>query len=225
MLVGQNEDELTRWSIKYFKNIVAPHLPKNENVKIVEVGCGYGRFVKSLEELNYKNVSGFDISKEQINYAKEKLKLKNVFVADAKDFFKDENVKYDVVLVFDVLEHLEIEDSINLLKLIKNSLAPNGILILQVPNAMAPLSPHRHWDLTHRRAYTTHSMSQSLLLAGYKNIDHFECGPFVHGAKSFVRKILWSGFVKPFISFFMLIANGDKMGGIYSSNLLTVAKN
>jgi len=223
MLTGLDERELTQWSIGYFSANIGPHLPKNRDARIIEIGCGYGRNIQALQELGYGNVRGIDISEEQIDYARSRLGLTNVEVGDAVAALEGAEETYDAILLLDVLEHLELAYSVRLIQAIRGALKPGGIFVIQVPNAMSPLSPNRHWDLTHLRAYTTHSMEQHLRLGGFTEMRHYELPPHVHGMASLIRRALWFAVVKPLISAYMLVANSDRMGGIYTMNMLTVA--
>jgi 2-polyprenyl-3-methyl-5-hydroxy-6-metoxy-1,4-benzoquinol methylase len=224
VLVGQDEAAVTRWSAGRFAASIAPHLPQNRSVHIIEIGCGYGRNIKALQELGYSNIRGVDISEEQIAYASNQLKLINVGVSDAVSALVGEEEVYDVILLLDVLEHLELSYSVQLIELVKRALKPGGVFIIQVPNAMSPLSPHRHWDITHLRAYTTHSMEQHLRLGGFTQMKHFELPPHIHGFFSFIRRGLWIIALKPLITAYMLIANGSTMGSTYTTNMLTVVQ-
>ena len=223
MLTGVDEDKLTRRSVEYFIKNIQPHLPSNRKSRIMEIGCGYGRHIKALQLLGYLNVMGIDISEEQVEYAKNKLGLNNVEVGDAVTILSENKEKYDAILLLDVIEHLELEYSIKLIKLIKFNLNANGVLIIHTPNAMTPLSPNRHWDVTHLRAYTTHSMEQTLRLGEFSKMIHFELLQPVTGIISFFQRMLWISLVRPLIVIYMLITQGFLMGGIFTINILTVA--
>ena len=222
VLSGVNEVELTKWSAKYFKKNFLKHLGNEKNIQILEIGCGYGRYTKTILNLGYQNITGIDISREQILYAQEKLGLNNVQVADAVEFL-DQEKKYDVIILMDVLEHLELTYAILLLRKIQANLRENGRFIIHVPNGLAPLTPPFHGDVTHIRAFSVDSMSQILRMAGFKEFKHFALPPLITGFTSLIRRTLWSGVINPLIKAFMLIANGGTSGGIYTSNLLTVA--
>jgi SAM-dependent methyltransferase len=224
VLSDRNEAEFTKWSAKYLKKYVIPHFPKNKNSNILEIGCGYGRYTKAMGEFGYANVLGIDISEEQINYARKNLGISNVQKEDAIDFLEKNSKKYDTVVLMDVMEHLELDYSLRLLQRIYQSLNNNGVLIIQVPNGMSFLAPSFHSDVTHLRAYSAPSMTQSLRIGGFSNFEHYPLPPLVRGISSGIRSICWKCFINPVIAAYMLIANGGKMGGIYTSNLLTVAK-
>ena len=177
MLTAQDEAALTRWSIGYFAAYIGPHLPPERSARILDLGCGYGRHILALQDLGYSNILGVDISEEQIAYATSHLGLTNVQVGDAIAALEGEQGGYDVILLLDVLEHLELAYSVQLLKAIRRVLKPGGVFIIQVPNALSPLSPNRHWDITHLRAYTTHSMEQHLRLSGFTEMHHLELPP------------------------------------------------
>ena len=44
-------------------------LPSNKDVRIVDLGCGFGTFVKPAMNAGYSNVVGYDISQEQVDVA------------------------------------------------------------------------------------------------------------------------------------------------------------
>jgi len=222
VLSGVDEVALTKWSAKYFEKNFLKHLGSDKSIEILEIGCGYGRYTKSILELGFKNIVGIDISQEQVLYAQKKLGLKNVHLADAIEFM-DNGKKYDVIILMDVLEHLELEYAITLLSKINASLNVNGRFIVHVPNGLAPLTPPYYGDVTHIRAFSVDSMSQILRMAGFKQFNHFALPPLVTGITSFIRRVLWSAFLNPLIKAFLIIANGGSSGGIYTSNLLTVA--
>lgn len=223
MLTGGGESALTDWSIGYFNTYIVPHLPSRRDSRILEIGCGYGRYLLAMEKLEYTDVYGIDISKEQVEYAQQKLGLMNISKEDALNFLEVSHHKYDVILLLDVLEHLELDYAIRLISLIRSTLNPDGVFIVQVPNAMSPLSPNRHWDITHLRAYTTHSMEQNLRLGGFTSICHYELPTHIYSISSLVRKVLWFTVLRPLIASYMLVANSGLMGGIFTTNMLTVA--
>ena len=226
MLAGEQEQAVTAWSHGYFRQLILPHLPSNKDAGVLELGCGYGRHIKTLLDSGYKDVVGIDTSEEQVAYAREKLGLADVYFGDAAEFLEQNRRQYDAVLLIDVLEHLDNAYAVRLVRLIHEAMTDGGVFIIHVPNALAPLAPYRHWDITHQRAYTNHNMNQTLLLGGFTlaKIRHFELPPYVHGLKSAVRRRLWSYVIKPAITAFMLGAYGDSMGGIYTINRLTVAR-
>jgi SAM-dependent methyltransferase len=69
------------------------------------------------------------------------------------DFYSLEEIRecFDVVFLFEVIEHLDLKEGIRLLKRIYDLLNPGGRLILTTPNVF---NPSRYWrDATHKVAY------------------------------------------------------------------------
>lgn len=224
VLSGVNEKKFTEWSHRYFMNFIEPHLLPNKQGKILEIGCGYGRYTKLITEtLGYANTVGMDISEEQIEFAKKNYGLTNVVKADALEYMNSKPEKYDSIILMDVLEHLELDYAIALLTRIYESLEDNGRLIIQVPNGLSPLKPIFYGDVTHVRAFSVNSMSQILRMAGFSKFKHAALAPLVHNFKSLIHRILWKTLIHPAVFIFVTLSHGNPAGGIYSSNLLTVA--
>ena len=64
----QNEVELLKNSThgKQYLDFI----PSNHEIKIIDLGCGTGSLVSGLKNCGYKNVSGVDVSLENIQQAK-----------------------------------------------------------------------------------------------------------------------------------------------------------
>jgi len=60
--------------------------------------------------------------------------------------------KYDVILCLDVLEHLPLQDGLELLTRLAALLVPGGSLVVQTPNARCDRHPSS-WDMTHVHCY------------------------------------------------------------------------
>lgn len=224
MLLGFDEVKLTKWSRKYFKYHLLPRLPTDRSSAILDVGCGYGRHIGALMECGYQNIYGIDVSKEQVEYGKSKLELTNIEVVDSLEFLEGKANTYDVILLLDVLEHLEVEYAVKLLAHIGRALREEGVLVIQVPNALSPLCVNLYGDVTHKRAYTVHSVEQIVRMAGYATdaIRHFPLGPFPMDWRSLLRTIVWRYLFSPLIAAYLRVAVGGSFGGIYTENLLSV---
>lgn len=217
-------DRLMCYNVVYFKKLILPRISKNKDISILEIGCGYGNNIKAFISNGYSNIRGVDISEEQVAYAKDVLDLDNVLLIDAQSFFEKNENKFDLICFIDVLEHLTTEDSILILKLARDALSEQGQLLLQVPNALAPLSPYRYGDITHQRAYTPDSIKQSLMLAGFENMSVFELPNYVHGMLGWMRKLTWKLVIKPLIIFFSLWVYSNHFGKIFTANFLVIVQ-
>ncbi len=95
-------------------------------------GTGYG---SSLLSQKARKVTGVDLSRESIEYAKDRFQKSNIefICASATDeLFEDES--FDVICSFETIEHLEKEDRIKYLKNLNKWLKKDGVLLLSTPN-------------------------------------------------------------------------------------------
>lgn len=95
--------------------------------RLFDLGAGWGHFMLAGKELGY-DVYGVEISEQPYLYCVNDLKLP----VDHIDFFEmDENKKFDIITMWDVLEHIDKADDF-LAKCSKLTM-PGGYLFLQVP--------------------------------------------------------------------------------------------
>ncbi len=141
------------WDLKILRKRF-PFILKNikEGEKILDVGA-YDRAIESrlkrhLPNILYKSV---DIDRQKFH-----------------DFYSLDHVNetFDLVFLFEVIEHLTIEEGINVLRKIYNLLNPEGRLILSTPNIF---NPGRFWrDASHKQAYCYDELAGILLAQGYE---------------------------------------------------------
>lgn len=224
VLAKADEVALTQISTRNFVRNILPVLPADRQAKILDIGCGYGRYLKALELGGYANVFGIDVSEEQIAYAQDRLGLRNCICGDALEFLGDQSGTYDAILLLDVMEHLDVAYAVDLCRAVHRALKPDGVFIVLVPNALSPLCPHLYADITHQRAYTTDSVEQMLRLGGFDDFRHFATPTPVHGLKSLVRRTAWELVINPFLKAYFLVVVGSTLGGIYTPNLLTITR-
>lgn len=103
------------------------------NKTVLELGCGKGYGASVLAQVA-KSVVACDLNDDSLNFAKHHYAAKNLE-------FKKENVievegfqKYDVVVSFEVIEHLSPIDTLAYLRLAKSCLAEGGLFLLSTPN-------------------------------------------------------------------------------------------
>lgn len=219
----ENYQESADWTTNYVSTHVVQHLPDDKESKILEIGCGWGKYVYSLGQLGYSHVHGIDISPEQIETGKRELGLDNIAVEDAHKILKKKK-QYDSIILMDVLEHFATDDLIELGTEVYNNLNDGGVLIAQVPNGISLMQPIRYADFTHMRAFSVYSAQQYLKLCGFTDITVVELPPLKHTLKSTIRHYLWKLVIRPIIMAYMFIANGSLMGNVYTSNLMMIAR-
>ena len=93
---------------------------------LFDLGAGWGHFLLAAKYEGYQ-IYGIEISKYPYLYAKENLNLP----VDHIDFFKMENRQFDIITMWDVLEHIDEVDPF--VRKCSEMINKNGYLILQVP--------------------------------------------------------------------------------------------
>ena len=104
-----------------------------KNLDILDLGCGGGLTCEPLAKLG-GNITGLDFVKENVEIAKKhsiKSKLKIKYIHADIDIIKIKQ-KFDLILVLEVLEHLQNWE--NFIKKLKKNLKPNGVLIISTIN-------------------------------------------------------------------------------------------
>jgi len=198
-------------------------LPKEKTDKIVDIACGSGDFLSWLKNKGYNNIFGIDISKEQIERARKNIGNNEVEMRDVFEFLKDKKDNFDMIIALDLIEHLEKEEILELLRLIYEALKTSGRLLLSVPNAETLFAGSiLYGDFTHEIAFTRASLSQVLRLNGFQEIKFLKTEPIVHGFKSFVRFLIWKA-IKQLIKIYFLAETGSVGSRGYSQTLSFLA--
>jgi 2-polyprenyl-3-methyl-5-hydroxy-6-metoxy-1,4-benzoquinol methylase len=153
----------------FFANEIVPHLPKNKNVKILDIGCGNGSLLAAAKEAGYLNVTGIDISAEQVEIA-NKLGVVEVQQGNLKDLIRNQDFKFDVVTGMDIIEHFTKDELTELVLDIKEVLNPGGFMMFRTPNMDAPMaSVFAHGDFTHECLLNKSSAMQLMKSCGLAN--------------------------------------------------------
>jgi len=220
-LYGETSLEKIEKQFSIWDSYFSKFLPKNENIKVLDLGCGDGGFIYWLHKKGFESAVGIDISKEQVGQAR-KLGIKNVFQGDAKKFLENRNEEYDLIFARDFLEHFSKEEILELIDLINNSLKDGSVFIAQIPNAEGLFWGRlRHGDFTHDISFTQQSMKQLLEVSRFGEINVFPQRPIVHGIKSLIRYILWR-IIEIVLRFCLLIETGNPKG-IFTQSIMVHA--
>ncbi len=193
-------------------------LPKQKDKAILEVGCGGGKLLHFLKTRKYSNLTGIDISPEQILLAQQV--TNRVVRADAIEFLKATNNEYDLIIGLDFIEHLRKNEVFDFLTNCHKALKPDGRIILQTPNAQSPFGQSIFYgDFTHEICFTPKGLQHVLNICGFHKFYVRETGPVVHGVKSVIRYILWQT-IRLILKLWNLIETGDCINAVFTSTFL-----
>jgi len=117
----------------------------NTDKTVLDIGCGMG-YGSYLLASKAKKVKGIDISKEAIEYARRTYKRNNLdfYLLDIQNIKKFQN-RFDVVVAFEVIEHLKKENQVRFINHIYEILRRRGILFISTPNKFFSLSTQRFY--------------------------------------------------------------------------------
>ena len=207
----------------FLLHIINHLFPKEKNIQILDLGCGYGGLIYLAQKMGYQNIKGVDASMEQIQAA-QKLGIRNVEQLDIFDTLKKElDGNLDVVITIDVIEHFNKNELITLIDEVQRVLKPGGRWIIHVPNGESPFASRNFfWDFTHELAFTHTSISQIMYASGFSKVQCFEDKPITHGIKSGIRRIGWE-VIRLIFRFYLTIETGDfAKDTILSQNMLVL---
>ncbi len=198
------------------------HLTTNKNDSIIELGCGYGDFVYWLQNKGYNNVKGIDYSVEQIKIGSS-LGIPGLICDDIFNFLEDHSSTFDLIILRDVLEHFDRDETYKIIAELNNKLNKQGTIILQVPNGQSPfVGKILFGDFTHHSAFTESSLNQLFKSSGFSEIKVFETTPVPKDIKGHFRLLIWQ-IEKIYLKLLQLIATGDA-SGFFSPNIIAVIK-
>ncbi len=116
-----------------------PLLKETVNIKtVLELGAGKNSYIRQINK--DLHLTALDISKESLNYSKNKGIYNEYVVGNAMQALKYFNKEsFDMVVAFDLIEHLEKEQGFRLIE-IMNQIAKKKILIY-TPNGFLKQDP------------------------------------------------------------------------------------
>jgi SAM-dependent methyltransferase len=111
--------------------VLVKKFQNNQNIAILDMGCGTGGLISYLNQKGYTNIKGFDFSQDAVNFCTQK-KLP-VVKGSLMDVDLMESEKQDVLICNDVLYFFDKKDLTNLFNKMSQKLKSNGILVINLP--------------------------------------------------------------------------------------------
>ncbi|MCA9050706.1 MAG: class I SAM-dependent methyltransferase [Planctomycetaceae bacterium] len=109
-------------------SLIVDRLIRDGLDRVFDVGCGPGQFACLARDRGIKHYWGLDFSKKRIEYARSVCPEFQFILEDALKTDKFQSIEYQVVIMTEVLEH--VEDDLGLLSLLR----PGTRVVASVPD-------------------------------------------------------------------------------------------
>ena len=209
----------TERRIPYIDAWIRCHMPQDRSAIILDIGCGRGLLLSRLQRFGYTALRGVDASPSQYQHRVTDI----TELCDAMEALRAISTgSQDVVIAFDVIEHLSTKDLLSLSAEVYRVLRTTGRWVVHVPNGSGLFGTHAlYGDLTHERAFTQSSLNQLAEISGFRRIAAFEDVPCRHGVLSWCRWLVWR-IGRVFLLFLWAAETGSFSDALFSQNFTAV---
>ena len=120
---------------QYMSKILRDHTDQDiynffQNKQVLDLGCGTGEFLNNYFEMGAQ-CTGIDIEK---NFKLKNKKNFNLYNLDANTFLKNCKKKFDIIFLFEFLEHLEERDKHKLFESLIKILNKDALIFVSTLN-------------------------------------------------------------------------------------------
>jgi SAM-dependent methyltransferase len=131
-LSGETSEYFVRYKVNYLTTVLGRGARN-----ILDYGCGVGTLSAALsEELPESTIDGFDVSTSSLAKVDRKLAARGVFTSD----FDDLRPHYDLIVVSNVLHHIERRDRQDVVTRLSARLAEGARILIFEHNPLNPLT-------------------------------------------------------------------------------------
>lgn len=191
-------------------------LPAAVNTPVLDMGCGAGQCLYLLGQLGYTDVTGVDVSPEQVALAQLWCPHATLIQGDVREVLAENLARFGLITGLDLIEHFGKDEQMPFMEAVSGALRPGGRLVLQTPNAESPwFGEVAFGDYTHEWFYTPRSLGHWLRLFGLEDYSARASGPYTHGPRSGLRHLAWK-LITLMWRFYNLVETGTPGSGIYT---------
>ena len=220
--VAFSEKDYQKWA-NYVKAKTNGWLPGDRRTPILDMGCGPGFLLYALDQFGYTDLTGVDLSLEQVTVARQWCSHAKIIQGDAREVLAQNPGRFGLIAGFDFIEHFRKEEILPLLTLVAQGLMKGGRVILQTPNAESPWAGSvTYGDFSHEWFFTPPSLAQVLGHAGLQGFEARPGGPLIHGFKGLTRALIWQA-INLTTALVNLAETGRRGSGIYTRVFLATA--
>lgn len=213
-------DKLTPIYDAWFGDI----MPSDKVARILDIGCGYGNFLRWASHRGYTDLEGIDLSQEQVDLAQRLCPAARITCDTWQAYLDGKEGQYDLIASLDVIEHLTRDEIIAFLDGSRAALKPGGALLLQTINGEGLTARNYiYGDLTHEAILSPYALSTALRITGFEEIRVKPTAPVAKNAKGVARVFLWN-IITGIVTFVNLVETGNRGSGIVTRNMIAVAR-
>jgi 2-polyprenyl-3-methyl-5-hydroxy-6-metoxy-1,4-benzoquinol methylase len=198
--------------------VLAPwvgHLPRT--ARCLDLGCGHGNILHALRTLGFAELEGVDLSGEQVEFARKMFPQVECMGLMEK-LRASEPGRYQLITLFDVIEHLTKAEILELLQALVPRLAHNGVLVVHCPNGDSPfVGSVRDGDFTHETILTAQSARNLCRLFGLDKFAACEDLSASRSPKGLLRSLAWQ-FLRQGLRACHAVETGSAGSGIMTRN-------
>jgi len=197
------------------------YFPSNVRGKLLDVGCGDGRFLRHAKEQGFE-VWGIDFDKKSVENVRRNLGIDTVFAMSLEEFYeyaKEKNLKFDVITFFEVLEHQDKPREF--LEMVKGLLKEGGYIAGSVPNRerlfveMVWKYFHGDYPPHHFLRFSKSSLEKALNFSGFKDVEVYKLDfPFIE-LFPYLEKKLFGNLDKLKIKLKSMLLGDERKARIY----------
>jgi 2-polyprenyl-3-methyl-5-hydroxy-6-metoxy-1,4-benzoquinol methylase len=166
-----------------------------DHMSLLDVGAGMKGMEQEIENLGLK-----------LSY-----KSMDVDTTYRHDYYSLDAIEeqFDVILLFEVIEHLTLQEGLNLLQKLHGATKDNGLIVVSTPNIFNPSRYMR--DATHRTFYAYDELCGLLNMAGFSIKDLYRS--YNDAFHRYILKVYLLGFLFRVLSIdyaYSVFAVGEK---------------
>ncbi len=143
---------------------------------VLDIGPGRGELLEVLAGLPgsaKRQLWAIDTDREVTVHIMQRYTGVKAVHGDPVDVLQDSDTRFSAIFMLHVLEHLDADYAVRLLTLLRQRLASDGVLVIEVPNSACSFVGNTIYgsDVTHKVPYTSISLKQVCRMAGFEQIE------------------------------------------------------
>ncbi|HYM76158.1 MAG TPA: methyltransferase domain-containing protein [Candidatus Dormibacteraeota bacterium] len=152
----------------------APHLPRDRNACILDIGFGRGWFLAACLKLGYTNLCGADFGMAHKTYirdwAPDHIQLFEI-PNNIGEFLSDRKEQYDFIHMSQVIEHIPKYSLLWIVDALYWALKREGAVLLRTPNMEGPCANSNFYvTLSHEYGFAGSNLVSLLDLCGFDEV-------------------------------------------------------